>query len=71
MRLRSEPMRGWKTAKYYDRMGEARVSMTVRCGCRTECRAGRVSLNCHPRGTDLPVVDACWAMLSKRFTRGL
>ena len=31
MRLRSEPMRGWKTAKHYDRMGEARVSMTVRC----------------------------------------
>src|SRR5207244_9063032 len=30
-------------AKHYDRMGEARVSMTVRGGCRTECRAGRLA----------------------------
>ena len=48
-------------------MGEAQSSSAV-----TRMVVPRaVSLNCHPRGTDLPVVDACWAMLSKRFTRGL
>src|SRR5262245_6407670 len=26
-----------------DQLGEARVSMTLRCGCRTECRAGRLA----------------------------